>query len=114
MRSPSERRMSIIETLNLRRNDSIDNLAFEFGVSRRTMRNDIEMLSLSFPIYTIPGPHGGVFLSQDFKLGKRYLSKEQRELLQKLSPALTGSDAEVMKSILKEFALPGKTEVGRC
>lgn len=40
MRSSSERRMSIIETLSERRSDSIDNLAFEFGVSRRTMRND--------------------------------------------------------------------------
>ena len=40
MRNPSERRMSIIETLSERRSDSIDNLAFEFGVSRRTMRND--------------------------------------------------------------------------
>ena len=44
MRSPSERRMSIIETLSERRSDSIDNLAFEFGVSRRTMRNDIPTL----------------------------------------------------------------------
>ena len=43
MRSSSERRMSIIEKLSERRSDSIDNLAFEFGVSRRTMRNDCDI-----------------------------------------------------------------------
>ena len=106
MRSPSERRMSIIETLSERRSDSIDNLAFEFGVSRRTMRNDIEILSLSFPLYTIPGPRGGVFVEEGFRLGKRYLSNEQTELLMKLLPTLSDNDATVMKSILQEFGIP--------
>lgn len=106
MRSPSERRMSIIETLSERRSDSIDNLAFEFGVSRRTMRNDIEILSLSFPLYTIPGPRGGVFVADGFSLGKRYLTTEQTDLLMRLIPTLSGSDADIMKSILQTFGLP--------
>ena len=106
MRNPSERRMSIIETLSERRSDSIDNLAFEFGVSRRTMRNDIEILSLSFPLYTIPGPRGGVFVAGGFSLGKRYLTNEQTDLLMRLIPTLSGSDADIMKSILQTFGLP--------
>ena len=106
MRSSSERRMSIIETLSERRSDSIDNLAFEFGVSRRTMRNDIEILSLSFPLYTIPGPRGGVFVADGFSLGKRYLTDEQTDLLTRLIPTLSGSDADIMKSILQTFGLP--------
>ena len=106
MRNPSERRMSIIETLSERRSDSIDNLAFEFGVSRRTMRNDIEILSLSFPLYTIPGSRGGVFVADGFSLGKRYLTNEQTDLLMRLIPTLSGSDADIMKSILQTFGLP--------
>lgn len=106
MRNPSERRMSIIETLCERRSDSIDNLAFEFGVSRRTMRNDIEILSLSFPLYTIPEPRGGVFVADGFSLGKRYLTTEQTDLLTRLIPTLSGSDADIMKSILQTFGLP--------
>ena len=106
MRNPSERRMSIIETLSERRSDSIDNLALEFGVSRRTMRNDIEILSLSFPLYTIQGPRGGVFVADGFSLGKRYLTNEQTDLLMRLMPTLSGSDADIMKSILQTFGLP--------
>ena len=45
--TPSERREAILKVLCQRRQDKIDNLAFEFGVSVRTIKNDIEELSLS-------------------------------------------------------------------
>lgn len=70
------------------------------------MRNDIEILSLSFPLYTIPGPRGGVFVADGFSLGKRYLTNEQTDLLMRLIPTLSGSDADIMKSILQTFGLP--------
>lgn len=44
-----ERRQALIETLCKRRHDKVCNLAFEFGVNERTIRRDIEQLSLSFP-----------------------------------------------------------------
>ena len=44
--TPSERREAILKVLCQRRQDKIDNLAFEFGVSVRTIKNDIEELSL--------------------------------------------------------------------
>lgn len=37
----------------------------EFGVSRRTIQYDIELLSVSAPINTIRGKGGGVMLSTD-------------------------------------------------
>ena len=40
----AERRQSIIEALNVRRQETVDNLAFEFGVAARTIRYDIERL----------------------------------------------------------------------
>ena len=48
--TPSERREAILKVLCQRRQDKIDNLAFEFGVSVRTIKNDIEELSLAYPI----------------------------------------------------------------
>ncbi len=38
---PSERRMKLLETLNLRRDDTYDNLANEFDVSPMTSRRDV-------------------------------------------------------------------------
>lgn len=37
----------------------MNNLAFEFGVSIRTIRNDIDTLSLSYPLETVRGRYGG-------------------------------------------------------
>ena len=48
----SERRNAILEVLCFRRFDTVANLAFEFGVTDRTIRNDILTLSLEYPIYT--------------------------------------------------------------
>ena len=51
----SERRNAILEVLCFRRFDTVANLAFEFGVTDRTIRNDILTLSLEYPIYTTKG-----------------------------------------------------------
>ena len=58
----NERRMRLIEELCERKFDTIDNLAFELGVSRRTICYDIEELSLSYPIFTAKGTGGGVWV----------------------------------------------------
>ena len=98
----NERRMRLIEELCERKFDTIDNLAFELGVSRRTICYDIEELSLSYPIFTAKGTGGG-----GYRLGRRYLTEKQRELLERLSAGLTAKDAEIMESILSQFTLAG-------
>lgn len=103
----NERRNAILEVLCLRRFDTVENLAFEFDVSGRTIRNDILILSCEYPIYTAKGNGGGIYVDEKFKLGKSYLKDEQQELLQRLLPNLDGKDAEVMKSILNTFGLKG-------
>ena len=100
----AERRQSIIEALNVRRQETVDNLAFEFGVAARTIRYDIERLSLCYPIYTKTGPGGGVYVTEDFRLRRMRLNEEQRELLERLCSGLTGRDRETMKSILSDFS----------
>ena len=102
----SERRMAILETLCERRHESIDNLAFEFEVSIRTIKYDIEALSLSYPIYTTQGNGGGVHVVDGFRMGRKYMSEEQVTLLEKLATKLTGADLKTMQEILKTFKEP--------
>ena len=103
----SERRQAILEALSSRRFETRYNLAFEFSVNERTIRRDIEILSLDYPIYTVQGTGGGIYVDENFRLGKPYLKKDQSELLEKLLPTLDGKDADVMKSILNTFGLKG-------
>lgn len=99
----NERRMLILETLCARRQETMQNLAFEFNVTRRTILSDIEQLSLSYPIYTLSGHAGGVYISEDYYLGKRYLSNEQQELIERLMNEVSDQDAKTLKGILERF-----------
>ena len=103
----SERRNAILEDLCARRFERINNLAFQYGVTERTIRNDIMILSLEYPIYTAKGNGGGIYVDEKFRLGKSYLKSEQQELLERILPGLDGKDKEVMKAILKTFGLEG-------
>lgn len=103
---PNERRMEIIEVLCRRRQDTMSNLAFEFGVSIRTIKNDIDILSLSYPIETIRGRYGGgVKVADGYYLNRKYLKPEQQKLLEQLRTSLSGNDLAVINSILEDFAL---------
>lgn len=103
---PNERRREIMETLCQRRQETMANLASEFGVSIRTIRNDIDYLLLSYPLETVRGRYGGgVRVMDGFHMNGKYLKPEQRDLLVRLSANLFGKDLAVMNSILQNFAL---------
>ncbi len=104
MLSALERRQEILEALNLRRFETIDRLASEFHVSRSTIRRDIEVLSISFPIYTKKGLHGGILIDPQFHLYRCYLTPKQEHLLRSLMMSLSDSDLHLMQSILDTFA----------
>ena len=110
MQSALERRQEILEVLCERRHESVENLATEFGVNERTIRRDIEYMTLSYPIYTVPGKGGGVYVSDGYRLGKKYLTDKQSELLEELSKGLTGNERAVMQSILKTFKEPRRNQ----
>lgn len=98
--------MEILEVLCRRRSDTVENLANEFGVSKRTIKYDIEYLSLSYPVYTVQGHGGGVYIADGYRLGKKYFSQKQSEFLERIAEGLTGEDLEMMKGILKTFKEP--------
>jgi len=106
MRSTTDRRQLLLESLCHRRYDTINNLASEFGVNRRTIERDILVLSCSYPLLTSKGSGGGVRVAEGFRLGMRYLTQEQFALLKKLSESLSGDDLVMMQSILKTFSKP--------
>ncbi len=116
MKNTSERRLELLEYLCERRRDTVAHLAAELGVSERTMRNDIPLLSCSYPVYTKQGNNGGVFVMGHFQPGMRCLTPRQAELLKTLSVGLDGEERKIMQSILDGFLSlgdKGRDESGR-
>ena len=69
-----ERRKAMLEVLCLRGHDTRANLDFEFGVSKRTIEYDVQILSLEFPIYTQQGKGGGIYVSKGFRISQQCLT----------------------------------------
>ena len=87
------------------------NLAFELSVSRNTIINDIVVLSMTYPIYTQQGRGGGIFVVEGFKLGMKYLTEKQLDLLMRLYELLTEEDdALTMKTIITTYKNPMERE----
>ena len=99
----AERRQAILEVLCVRRHDTRENLAFEFGVSKRTIEYDVLELSLTYPIYTTQGNGGGIHVVDGFYLDKPRLNEKEIALLSKILPTLTGEDRKTMSEILKKY-----------
>lgn len=99
-----ERRMALLEVLCLRRHDTRENLAFEFGVSKRTIEYDVQILSADYPIYSVQGKGGGIFIIEGYELHRKYLKDKQSGVLQELAVTLDGEKKEIVMSILKDFA----------
>lgn len=106
MQSTAERRMAILEYMCERRHETLENLMFEFGVSRSTIIRDLYELSRHYPLYTKQGNGGGVHVVDGFRLGRKYFNAKQQELLERLAARLGGDDFETMKSILATFTEP--------
>ena len=100
-----ERRQQILELLCQRRKDTMQNLAAELGVSERTIRRDVEILTRSYPLETVCGRYGGgVRVADWYHLDRQRRSPKQTALLRRLAADLRGEDLEVMEQILLKFA----------
>ena len=100
-----ERRQQILELLCQRLKDTMQNLAAELGVSERTIRRDVEILTRSYPLETVCGRYGGgVRVADWYHLDRQRMSPRQTALLRRLAADLRGEDLEVMEQILLKFA----------
>ena len=99
------RRRMILELLCVRRHMKVGELAKRFDVSSRTIYNDIEKLSLVYPIYTTSGRgSGGVHLMDEYTPAQHRLTEKQVDLLEQILPTLSAEDQYVAESILQDFA----------
>lgn len=101
--SAVERRNELIRILETRRKDTYDNLAFELGVSKSTIRRDIEALTRDYPITTIPGNGGGVMVEEWYHPHKNIFSRKHTETLQALMEGADEYTKEVLAEILREY-----------
>ena len=101
-----ERREKILNILIERKTEKIDNLAFEFSVTTRTIKNDVLILSLSYPVYTQTGSAGGVFIDKDYYLHKQYLKREEQESLEQILQFANPEQQKILNGILKKYSRP--------
>ena len=111
---PAERRYEIMKTLCRRRYETMRNLAFEFGVSIRTIQRDIEFLSYSEPIFTQFGKYGGgVYVVDDYCMDRMYMTDVEIHVLKKLyiaanenSTLLSTDEMKMLESIISIYSKP--------
>ena len=103
--SATDRRSQLLNTLMRRRQDTAENLAQEFGVSERTIRNDVLELSFTLPIETVRGRYGGGIKLADWWVPSRTsLAPEQANAIRKAAQFLEGEDRQALQSILAQFS----------
>ena len=104
---PNERRRKIIEILNLRRHDTMQNLANEFGVSRLTIYRDLLILEEEYPLIRVSGRTGGIAFPDGYYANKHYLSSRQADAIRRNLEVVRPEDRAIFQSILDDFAIPG-------
>ena len=111
----SERRNAIMRLLCRRRHETVVNIAAEFGVSERTIRRDIEILSLSEPIYTQSGRYGGgVYVTENYSMDRMYFTDQEAIVFMKLikyintrdSGDFSADDIITINNIAREYIKP--------
>lgn len=115
----AERRMAILRVLCKRRKDTVENLACEFGVSRRTVRRDIVSLSLTEPIYTKSGRYdGGVYVVDGYDMSRTYMSEQETAVMNKIKQILiedptllSAEDRERFSNIILQYTKPDPQKV---
>lgn len=98
--SVEERRAEIMKILESGRRETMSNFAFQFGVSIRTIRYDIDFLTLLHPIETVRGRGGCVKLADGYRTYRNILSNEQQETLIELISLANKEQAGIVKGIL--------------
>lgn len=81
---PNERRNKIIERLSFRREDTMGNLAEEFGVSWHTIYRDVQQLEEEYRIDIKRGHGGGISLPKGYYISDRHPTPKQAKAIEKI------------------------------
>ena len=114
----AERRYEILKILCRRRRETMRNLAAEFGVSVRTVQRDIDVLSMTVPLYTQSGKYcGGVYVVDGYSMDRMYMTDAELCVLRKLHRAadenvqlLTGDEKKLLGFLISQYSKPNKPE----
>lgn len=109
----SERRIETIKYLCRKRHATMEEISKEFGVSVRTVKRDIDYLSgvMMIPIYCQSGKYeGGVYIDDDYRWDKMYMTLEQISLLMKVkemvADKLSDKENTALKQIIYLYSMP--------
>lgn len=80
-------------------------LAEKFGVSVRTVYRDVEALeSAGIPMVTVPGPHGGIGIVEEYKIDKKlFTNQDISTLLTSLSSVSGSMDAATLNQTAEKI-----------
>lgn len=78
-------------------------LAWELEVSRRTIMNDVIVLSFDYPVYTKPGEGGGVFITENYKPYTNTLTLTEQKNLCGLYDKAEGKEKEILFRIIHKY-----------
>ena len=106
----ADRRAEIVSILLVRSRITAKELADEFNVTVRTIQNDIQALSLGFPIYTKQGGDGGIFVGENYKPYMNTLTPLELKVLQEMYELAEGIHRKILFQILCKYG-PEKLEL---
>lgn len=96
----NERRAEIMRILVGRRHETMSRLAYELGVTDRTIRTDVTILTVDYPLEKVRGNGGCVKVADWYHPHKNILSREQESVLISL---LYKTDESYQRKILREM-----------
>ena len=110
----NERRAEIMRILVARRATTMPVLARTFGVTTRTIQNDILALTVDYPLETQRGNGGCVKVADWYHPHRIILSCEQQRVLSELISGCDAYQANVLRQMLTEYgSSQHRTKKGR-
>ena len=102
----NERRAEILRILTARRCVTMPELARTFGVTTRTIQNDVVALMVDYPLETRQGRGGCVKVAEWYHPHRNLLSEEQQRVLSQLMESANEQQARVLREMLREYGSP--------
>ena len=97
-----DRRVDLLNYLREHEQTTVEKLANELKVSRRTVLRDITALTQDHAVETARGRYGGVYLSKD-KTAKR-LTESQKRTLKELLTVASPEQQHDIQEIINKFS----------
>lgn len=100
----TERREEIMRIMVARREESMQVLARELGVTDRTIRNDILVLMPTYPLDTVRGNGGGVRLDKSYHPYRYMMTKQQTKTILNLKDRVSEEEWTVLEQLIHEHS----------